>query len=84
MKSCTATKGQSQDLNPTLSSFYYLLLRTSMSLMLLAAQDNQTRSLSGGAETRMKQNPALPASDSHMQNKGRDGGAELWKVRARG
>lgn len=55
-----------------------------MSLMLLAAQDNQTRSLSGGAETRMKQNPALPASDSHMQNKGRDGGAELWKVRARG
>lgn len=38
MKSHTSAEGQSQDLNPILSSFQYLLLRTTRNLMPLAAQ----------------------------------------------
>ena len=48
-----------------------------MSLMLLAARDDQTCSLPSQAETRMKQNPAPPAPESHVQKKGSKRKGEL-------
>lgn len=74
----TYEKEQSQNLNPTLSSSHYLLLRTSISLMLLAARGGLDMKPAFAGRDRNETKSSPIGSESHKQKKGRYGGAELW------